>query len=127
MATLRTVCYFYSGMIDSSDDTQDNIQEEQYSPTEAEISKTIQEQKYFKDPFASTIISDCFGKTPLHEAVIYKREDVVDCFLNFQGKTFTRFCYRHCQVIIIIIIVISLNYCQWKCCVFDIFISTFRQ
>ncbi|KXJ18288.1 Rabankyrin-5 [Exaiptasia diaphana] len=63
-----------------------NFEEEFYNPTEEEIKKVMKDQNLYKDPFANTIIADCYGKTPLHEAVIYRHEDVLNCFINFQDS-----------------------------------------
>uniref|UniRef100_A0A6P8I0Z8 Rabankyrin-5-like n=1 Tax=Actinia tenebrosa TaxID=6105 RepID=A0A6P8I0Z8_ACTTE len=55
-------------------------------PSEYDISKLIQEQRLYEDPFANVIITDCHGRTPLHVAVAHKHENVVNCFINFQDS-----------------------------------------
>lgn len=56
------------------------------SPTEEMIDKLVDDFQLYQDPYLQTIIMDCHGRTPLHIALAEKHEDVVNCFLDFQGS-----------------------------------------
>lgn len=55
------------------------------TPTEDTINKLIEDYQLYQDPYLKAVIIDCHGRTPLHVAVSEKHEDVVNCFIDFQG------------------------------------------
>ena len=55
------------------------------TPTEDMIHKLIEDYQLYQDPYLKAVITDCHGRTPLHVAVSDKHEDVVNCFIDFQG------------------------------------------
>lgn len=55
------------------------------TPTEDMIHKLIEDHQLYQDPYLKVVIIDCHGRTPLHVAVADKHEDVVNCFIDFQG------------------------------------------
>jgi len=55
------------------------------TPTEDMINKLIEDYQLYQDPYLKAVIIDCHGRTPLHVAVSEKHEDVVNCFIDFQG------------------------------------------
>lgn len=56
------------------------------TPTEEMIDKLVDDFQLYQDPYLQAVIIDCHGRTPLHVAVAEKHEDVVNCFLDFQGS-----------------------------------------
>lgn len=56
------------------------------APTEDTINKLIDDNQLYKDPYVTAVITECYGRTPLHIAVTDKHEDVVNCFIDFQGS-----------------------------------------
>lgn len=66
---------------------EENEEEEQeVEPSEEAISKLIEDYQLYKDPYSNTVITECYGKTPLHIAIAEKHESVVNCIIEFQGK-----------------------------------------
>ena len=57
------------------------------APTEDTINKLIDDNQLYKDPYVTAVITECYGRTPLHIAVTDKHEDVVNCFIDFQGRS----------------------------------------
>lgn len=55
-------------------------------PTEDMINKMIDEFQLYRDPYLTDVITECYGRTPLHIAVTDKRKDVVNCFIDFRGS-----------------------------------------
>ena len=55
------------------------------TPTEDTIDKLIEDYQLYHDPYLQAVIIECHGRTPLHIAVAEKHEDVVNCFIDFQG------------------------------------------
>ena len=55
------------------------------TPTEDMIHKLIVDYQLYHDPYLKAVIIECHGRTPLHVAVAEKHEDVVNCFIDFQG------------------------------------------
>lgn len=56
------------------------------TPTEDMIHKLIEDYQLYQDPYLKAVITECHGRTPLHVAVAGKHEDVVNCFIDFQGR-----------------------------------------
>ena len=56
------------------------------TPTEDTINNLIEDFQLYQDPFLTAVITECHGRTPLHIAVSDKHEDVVNCFIDFQGR-----------------------------------------
>ena len=56
------------------------------TPTEDTINNLIEDFQLYQDPYLTTVITECHGRTPLHIAVSDKHEDVVNCFIDFQGR-----------------------------------------
>lgn len=56
------------------------------TPTEDMINKLIDDFQLYQDPYLKAVITECHGRTPLHVAVAEKHEDVVNCFVDFQGR-----------------------------------------
>ena len=50
------------------------------------INKMIDEFQLYRDPYLTDVITECYGRTPLHIAVTDKRKDVVNCFIDFRGR-----------------------------------------
>lgn len=46
----------------------------------------IDEFQLYRDPYLTDVITECYGRTPLHIAVTDKRKDVVNCFIDFRGR-----------------------------------------
>jgi len=57
------------------------------TPTEEMIHKLIEDYQLYQDPYLKAVIIDCHGRTPLHVAMADKHEDVVNCFIDFQGES----------------------------------------
>ena len=55
------------------------------TPTEDTINNLIEDFQLYQDPYLTVVITECHGRTPLHIAVSDKHEDVVNCFIDFQG------------------------------------------
>lgn len=49
------------------------------------INKLIEDYQLYQDPYLTAVITECYGRTPLHVAVADKHEDVVNRFIDFQG------------------------------------------
>lgn len=64
------------------------------TPTEEMIDKLVDDFQLYQDPYLQAVIIDCHGRTPLHVAVAGKHEDVVNCFLDFQGWLLLSFSER---------------------------------
>lgn len=56
------------------------------TPTEDMIRKLIEDYQLYQDPYLKAVITECHGRTPLHVAVADKHEEVVNCFIDFQGR-----------------------------------------
>ena len=56
------------------------------TPTEDMINKMIDEFQLYRDPYLTDVITECYGRTPLHIAVTDRRKDVVNCFIDFRGR-----------------------------------------
>lgn len=56
------------------------------TPTEDMIHKLIEDYQLYQDPYLKAVIIECHGRTPLHVAVAEKHEEVVNCFIDFQGR-----------------------------------------
>lgn len=56
------------------------------TPTEDMINKMIDDFQLYRDPYLTDVITECYGRTPLHIAVTDKRKDVVNCFIDFRGR-----------------------------------------
>ena len=73
-------------MLELEGDDEEEEQEENVEPSEEEIAKMMEDYQLYKDPYCNTVITECYGKTPLHIAIAEKHENVVNCIIEFQGK-----------------------------------------